>query len=176
MTLRRESPKHACCGLTEPPSPASWMAPNTRFQRREGPFCSYFPCPVWRMPGCPFRMGLVILKAVPKPASECEELVEISHVPSPCAAHLRILSPSSIFGFAVFLFWLSCSPPAFFSLNRIFLSPVFFFSSLLFSSSLNSGPDRWTDSGHASKQSDSLRRLLAPGRTQRTTTIELFGF
>lgn len=36
------------------------------------------------------------------------------------------------------------------------------FSSLLFSS-LNSGPDRWTDSGHASKQSDSLRHLPRTG-------------
>jgi hypothetical protein len=39
------------------------------------------------------------LFTVPKPASECEELMEISHVSSPCAAHLRILSLSLFFFF-----------------------------------------------------------------------------
>jgi hypothetical protein len=61
-----------------------------------------------------FELGLVssrlalssILKAVPKPTVECEELEEISHLPSPCAAHLRILfslfSTSGFFFFNLF--------------------------------------------------------------------------
>lgn len=82
------------------------MAPNTRFQTREGPLCSYFPCPVWRVLGCPFSNGsrLVILKAVPKPASECEELVEISHVRLP-VRHTFVFCLPLLYFWGLFFFF-----------------------------------------------------------------------
>lgn len=185
MTLRGESPKHACCGLTDAPSS---IPDGSKYavSSSEGPFCSSFPSPMRRVLGCPCRIGSrlvpsrLILNAVPKSASECEELEEISHVPSPCAAHLRILFSSllPLIYFCLLLF--SCSGfcaallPSF---NWLLSFSIPFFSSFssLFLLKQRARPLDG-NSGHASKQSDSLRHLLAPGRTRRTTTTELSSF
>lgn len=125
-----------------------------------------------------FELGLVpsrlILNAVPKPASECEELDEISHVPSPCAAHLRILSSlSSIFAFYYFPV-LAFVRPSCLLLTGYFSSsssssssssPYRFFALSLLFSSLNSGPDRWT--GQATPVSRAIRFAICSHRAGR---------
>lgn len=187
MTLRGESPKHACCGLTDAPSS---IPDGSKYavSSSEGPFCSSFPSPMRRVLGCPCRIGSrlvpsrLILNAVPNPPVNARSSrkyhtfrLPVRHTFVFSSLLFSLLSFSAFYCFPVLAF----VRPSCLRLTGYYPSPyLFFLLSLLSSLFLLKQRARPLDgnSGHASKQSDSLRHLLAPGRTRRTTTTELSSF